>query len=809
MKFTLSWLKQHLETDAALEEISARLTMLGLEVEAIDNPADRLQGFVVGHVLEADRHPNADRLKLCKVDAGGNVLQVVCGAPNARAGLKVILAQPGVVIPVTGEPLKKGKVRDVESQAMMCSWRELLMGEDHSGIVELPADAPVGAPLADVLKLDPVIEISITPNRADCLGVRCVARDLAASGLGTLKPLDSTPVPGRFPSPIAVALDFPAEAATACPLFVGRVLRGVKNGDSPAWLKDRLTAIGLRPISALVDITNYVTHDLARPLHVFDIERLHGATVTARLATEGESLAALNGKTYALTGEMTVIADAAGPEAIAGIMGGEASGCTEATTTLFLESAWFDPVRTATTGRKLDILSDARFRFERGVDPAFVRDGAEIATRLILEICGGEASELVVAGAEPAWEKRIAFRPSRVTALGGISVPPERQAGILRGLGCRVEGEGDSLSVTPPSWRADIGGEHDLVEEVIRINGYDQLPATPLPRPSMPKPLLTPGQRRAAFVRRQLAARGMVETVTWSFLSARQASLFVPETLAEADKAALLAGLTLANPISADLDCMRPSLIANLTAAAGRNADRGQKDLALFEIGPQFDGPEPGQQRAVAAGVRAGRAVPRHWAEKSRAVDAFDAKADLLAAIAAAGANPDSFQVTAGGPAWYHPGRSGSLKLGNKVVGFFGELHPAVLAALDVKGPLAAFELFLEALPAAKARATKARPLLKNSALQAVERDFAFVVDRDIAADALVRAARAADKQLVAAVTVFDLYEGPHVGEGRKSLALQVSLQPQDKTFTDAEIEAVSARIVAAVAKATGGSLRG
>jgi len=799
MKFTLSWLKEHLETDATLAEIEVRLTELGLEVEGVEDPAKDLGGFVIGEILEAEKHPNADRLRVCKVNNGQSVIQVVCGAPNARAGIKVILAQPGTYIPITGEALKKGKVRDVESQGMMCSWRELKLGEDHDGIAELDLGLSVGSKLTEVMSFDPVIEISITPNRADCLGVRGVARDLAASGLGKLKPLNSTKVPGSFQSPISVALDFTPETASACPLFVGRFIRGVKNGESPAWLKDRLTAIGLRPISALVDITNYVTYDLCRPLHVFDAAKVQGQTIIARLAREGETLLALNGKDYTLTGEMTVIADAAGPEAIAGVMGGEHSGCTETTTDVFLEVAYFDAIRTATTGRKLDILSDARFRFERGVDPAFLQDAAEIATRMIQELCGGEASDLVIAGAEPAWKKSVSFRPARVAALGGVEVSKERQAEILRGLGCEVTDAGDSLTVVPPSWRGDITAEHDLVEEVIRINGYDKLPAVPLPRPSMPKPLLTPGQRRANWVRRQLAARGMVETVTWSFLPSASAKLFgggAPE-------------MHLANPISSDLDCMRPSVLPNLVAAAGRNADRGFKDVALFEIGPQFDGPEPGQQRAVACGLRAGRAVPRHWSEKTRPVDAFDAKADLLAAIVAAGGNPDSFQVVAEAPAWYHPGRSGSLKLGNKAVAYFGELHPKLLGEFDIKGAVVAFELFLEALPPQKAKATKAKPALKLSPFQPVERDFAFVVESKVAADALVRAAKNADKQFVTDVSVFDLYEGPHVGEGKKSLALQATLQPLDKTFTDAEIEALSAKIVEAVIKATGGSLRG
>ncbi|MGE5504478.1 MAG: phenylalanine--tRNA ligase subunit beta [Actinomycetota bacterium] len=798
MKFTLSWLKDHLDTDAGLDRIGEVLTMIGLEVEAIEDPARDLAGFVVGHVLEAEKHPNADKLRVCKVSTGTETLQVVCGAPNARAGLKVILAQPGTFIPVTGEKLKKGNVRGVESQGMMCSWRELKLGEDHDGIAELAEDTPVGKRLVEVMSFDPMIEVSITPNRADCLGVRGIARDLAAAGLGRLKPLTVIPVAGKFASPIGVRLDFVSEAADACPLFAGRFIRGVKNGESPQWLKDRLTAIGLRPISALVDITNFFTYDLARPLHVFDAAKVKGS-IHARLAKPGESLAALNGKTYELDPGMTVIADDAGPEALAGIIGGEHSGCTEATTEVFLEAAYFDPIRTAATGRRLEVLSDARFRFERGVDPAFVVPAMELATKMIIELCGGEASEPVIAGTEPDWQKSIVMRPGRVAELGGIDVPLAKIERILHDLGCAVAEHADGLLVNPPSWRADIGAEHDLVEEVIRINGYDAIPAVPLPRPSMPKPVLTPAQRRAGWVRRALAFRGLVESVTWSFLPQAHAELFGGG--AEA--------MRLANPISSDLDVMRPSVLPNLVAAAGRNADRGLKDFGLFEIGAQFDGPEPGQQRTVAGGLRAGRSGPRHWTGAPRAVDAFDAKADALAVLAAAGANPDSFQVAATAPAWYHPGRSGSLMLGNKPVAHFGELHPGVLAKMDAKGPLAAFEVFLEALPQPKARPTKARPLLKVPPFQPLERDFAFIVDSTVAADALLRAAKGADKALIVDAAVFDLYEGANLGEGKKSLAVTVTLQPVEKTLTDEEIEAVARKIVDAVVKATGGTLRG
>ena len=798
MKFTLAWLKDHLETTATLDQIETGLTAVGLEVEGIDDPSRHLDGFIVGHVLEAEKHPNADKLRLCRVDTGAATIQVVCGAPNARVGLKVILALPGTRIPHNGEVLKKGNVRGVESQGMMCSWRELRLGEDHDGIAELAAELVVGARLLDIMSFDPMIEISVTPNRADCLGVRGVARDLAAYGLGELKPLKVEPVPGTFKSPIAIRLEFEPDDLRACPLFAGRHIRGVKNGDSPQWLKDRLTAIGLRPISALVDITNFFTYDLSRPLHVFDAAKVKG-DIRARLARPGESLAALNGKTYALDPSMTVIADEAGPEGLAGIMGAEHSGCTEATTEVFLEAAYFDPIRTAATGRKLEILSDARFRFERGVDPGFVVPAMELATRMILDLCGGEASEPVIAGTEPDWQQSIVLRPERVAALGGVEVQIARMEAILNDLGCAVAEHDDGLLINPPSWRGDIAAEHDLVEEIIRINGYDNIPSVPLPRSPMPKPVLTASQRRSGWVRRQLASRGLVETVTWSFIPEAQARLFgggAPE-------------MHLANPISSDLDVMRPSVLPNLIAAAGRNADRGMRDLGLFEIGPQFDGPEPGQQRQIAAGIRAGKARGRHWADPARAVDAFDAKADALAAIAAAGGNPDSLHVTAEAPPWYHPGRSGSLKLGNKLIALFGEIHPGILGHLDVKGPVAGFELFLEALPPAKPKPTKARPLLKASAFQPLERDFAFILDSAVAADAVVRAAKGADKALVGDVTVFDLYEGDKMAAGKKSLAITVTLQPTEKTLTDEEIEAVAARIVAAVAKATGGELRG
>ncbi|MBF0394122.1 MAG: phenylalanine--tRNA ligase subunit beta, partial [Alphaproteobacteria bacterium] len=576
MKFTLSWLRQHLDTDAPIDAISERLTMLGLEVESIEDPAASLADFTVAQVVEAVQHPDADRLRVCTVDPGdGATLQVVCGAPNARAGIKVILARPGARIPANGEVLKKGKIRGVESQGMLCSWRELGLGEDHAGIAELDPAAKVGGKLVEAMEFDPVFDVSITPNRADCLGVRGIARDLAASGMGKLKPLKAQPVVARLTSPITVSLDFPHEAADACPLFAGRYIRGVSNCESPDWLKRRLTAIGLRPISALVDITNLFTYDLGRPLHVFDAAKVTG-NIRARLAKPGERLLALNGREYELDETMTVIADQAGPEALAGIIGGAHSGCGEDTAEVFLESALFDPVRTAATGRKLGIDSDARYRFERGVDPVSAVSGMEMATRMILELCGGEASEPVIAGAEPNWHRSITLRPERVAGLGGIDIERDGIERILNALGCIVApAERGTLLVHPPSWRADLTAEHDIVEEVIRVNGYDRIPTTPLPRPSMPRTVLTPEQRRVIAVRRALAARGMVETVTWSFTASAAAAQF----------GGVAEGLVLSNPISADLDAMRPSLLPNLVAAAGRNADRGLRDVTLFELG--------------------------------------------------------------------------------------------------------------------------------------------------------------------------------------------------------------------------------
>jgi phenylalanyl-tRNA synthetase beta chain len=799
MKFTLSWLKDHLDTTASLQDITDKLSMIGLEVEGVADRAQALKPFTVAYVREARQHPNADRLRVCIVDTGRGEVQVVCGAPNARTGMKGVFAPVGSYIPGSDLTLKAGKIRGEESNGMLVSERELGLSDEHEGIIDLPEDAPLGASFAAVAGLDdPVIEIAITPNRGDCLGVRGVARDLAAAGLGTLKPLQAEPVKGNFESPIQWRRDLPAGRQDACPYVAGRCFRGVKNGSSPTWLQDRLRAIGLRPISALVDITNYVTFDLGRPLHVFDADKVKGDLVM-RLAEPGAEILALDGETYTLDGEMVAICDDAGPQGIGGVMGGELSGCSEATTNVFLEVALFDPLMVARTGRTLGILSDARYRFERGLDPQSAAWGVEVAARLILELCGGEASAVTSAGAIPLETRRLALRPARVAELGGVTVAPARQAEILGRLGCRVEQAGDVLTVVPPSWRPDIEGEACLVEEVMRIHGYDDIPAVALPRDGdLPRAVLTPAQRRVTAARTALAWRGLYEGVTFSFVSRRQAELFGGGGDA----------LTLANPISADLDVMRPTPLANLAVAAARNADRGFGDLALFEVGPQYLDDTPAGQATVAAGLRRGERQPRHWAGGGGPVDAFDAKGDAEAVLAACEAPADKLQVGRDAPAWYHPGRSGVLRLGPKVLAQFGELHPHVLRALDLKAPAVAFEVFLDAIPLPRAGRQK-RSLLELSPFQPVSRDFAFVVDEEVPAEKVIRAARGADKALIADVALFDVYRGKGVEPGKKSLAIAVTLQPRQATLTDQEIDAVAAKVVAQVSAATGGSLRG
>ena len=736
MKFTLSWLKDYLDTDASAETIAEALTHLGLEVEELSNPAEKLKPFVIASVVEARQHPNADRLRVCRVDPGtGTPVQVVCGAPNARTGMKGVFAPAGVHIPGTGIDLKAGQIRGEMSNGMLLSERELGLSDEHEGIVDLPADAPVGASYAKWAGLDdPVIDVAVTPNRPDALGVYGIARDLAAKGIGRLKPLEPTATVGSLKSPIGVELRFDDPANKPCPLFIGRYFRGVKNGSSPAWMQRRLREIGLRPISALVDITNYITMSYGRPLHVFDADKVKG-TIHARFARDGETIEALDGKSYTLTSEMTVIADDSGPEGIAGIIGGEATGCGPETTNVFLEAAYFDPIRTAATGRALGIVSDARYRFERGVDPAFVEQGAEIATAMILELCGGETSELVIAGKAPIRSLSVTFRLDRVKELAGVDIAADEQLAILEALGFVAAGTDREVVAEVPSWRPDIHEEADLVEEIVRVFGLDKVAHVPLPRlETVTGRHVTLAQRRRFVSARTLAARGMNEAMTWSFLPREQAALFGGG--AEA--------LALANPISSELSDMRPSLLPNLIAAAGRNVARGFADLALFEVGQIYAGDRPEDERVSAAGIRRGMDGPRHWAAKRREIDLFDAKADAQAVLAALGAPVDKLMTFAEGPAWYHPGRVGEFRLGPKNrLAVFGEVHPRVLAAMDITGPLVAFEIDLNAIPLPKSAKTT-RPALDASQFQAVTRDFAFVVSADVPAEKLVRAARGA-----------------------------------------------------------------
>ena len=796
MKFTLSWLKQHLDTDADAQTIADTLTRIGLEVEAIEDKGAALKDFIVAYVVSAEKHPNADKLKLCMVDTGSGIVQVVCGAPNAHTGMKGVFARPGLVIPASGEVLKVSAIRGVESRGMLCSERELLISDEHQGIIELAADAVVGTPASAALGMnDPVIDVSLTPNRGDCTAVYGIARDLAAAGLGNLKSGTVELVAGKFASPIGIHLNFAAGTEKACPMFAGRLVRNVKNGPSPAWVQERLRAIGLRPISALVDVTNFISYDRGRPLHVYDADKLKG-DIQARMARDGETIHALDGKTYTLTSDMCVIADDETVHDIGGIMGGEESGCTAATRNVFIEAALFDPSRIAATGRKLGILSDARYRFERGVDPEFVKPGLELATRLILEFCGGEPSEVVVAGGAPEWRREIEFSAAAVKRLAGLDLPQAEVARILKSLGFEVEA-GERLRVIPPSWRGDVEGAADLVEEVVRIYGIDKVPAAPMPRRhAVARPVLTPAQRRVRLARRTLAARGFNESVSNSFIARAQAKAF-----GGGDDARQID-----NPIAADQDALRPSVLPSLLAAAQRNAARGSADIMLFEIGPQFESGMPGAQTLVAAGIRVGEGA-RSWTKSTHASDAFDVKADMLAVIETLMGGAMTAPLKATAPVWYHPGRSGTLALGPKLIATFGELHPGILRQFDLKGAAAAFEIFLDAIPEPKTK-SRARSAFSPSPFPAVERDFAFVVDAKVTAEEILKAARGVDRVLIERVDVFDVYEGKGVAEGKRSIAVTARLQPKDRTLTDAEIEAVAQKIVAAVTKATGASLR-
>lgn len=823
MKFPLSWLREYLDTTATLDEITTTLSAIGIEVEGVEDRAAALSSFRIARVIEAVQHPNADRLRALRVDVGDGVERsVVCGAPNARTGMLGVAALPGAFIPGTGITLKAGEIRGVKSEAMMLSSREMALGDDHSGIVDLPADAPVGARYVDWAGLDdPIIEIKVTPNRGDALSVRGVARDLAAAGLGTLKPWHAEPVAPAYDTP----LRWEIADGRACIWALGRAVRGVRNGPSPQWLQDRLTAIGLRPISALVDVTNWFTFALGRPLHVFDVAKVKGPTVTMRFAREGETMLALNGKTYALSPEDGIIADAAGPEALGGVIGGEHSGCDEATTEVFIECALFDPVRIALSGRRHGIHTDARARNERGLDPALMREALEGATRMIQELCGGEASTITEAGAEPRWRRTATLRFERIAGLGGLDLPPDEAVARLERLGFAVASrDAASVTVHVPSWRNDVAApivldqdpaldparaakaaegcaateaEADLVEEVLRLGGLDAVPSVSLPVAAVvPAPSLDAKQTRAALARRVLAARGLLECVTYGFTSRRTAALFgeTPDAL------------RVENPISTDLDQMRPTPLATLALAAAANAARGWPDVALGEIGGGYRDATQDGQMAMACGLRTGR-TPPNWAQAARPADALDAKADALAVLEALGVPMAALQVTADAPGHYHPGRSGVVRQGPKaVLARFGQLHPRLCGAMDLPEGAVGFEVFLDAIPEPKRR-KKGAPELP--AFQPLRRDFAFLVDAEVPAEKLLRAAQGADKALIADVALFDRYAGERLPEGKVSLAIQVTVQPRERTLTDAEIEALGQKIVAAVAKATGATLRG
>ena len=798
MKFTLSWLKNHLETDASVDEIAEALTDLGLEVEEIVNPAERLSGFTLGHVKHAEKHPDADKLRVCTVATDEGDLQIICGAPNAREGITVVVCKPGMYIPGLDITISVGKIRGIESFGMMASEREMGLSEEHDGIIELPS-GEIGDQFVDWLaendpsKVDPMIEIAVTPNRPDALGVAGIARDLAAREIGTLKQRDYVPVPGDFESPIKVTID--KDTLDGAPHFTGRLIRDVKNGPSPQWLQDQLKAIGLRPISALVDITNYMTFDQNRPLHVFDADKVHG-NLRVHRAKGGEKLVALDDREYTLQPGMKVISDDKGPESIAGIMGGEKTGCTEDTVNVFLESAFWDYVQIALTGRALKVNSDARYRFERGVDPEYTFEGLEHATQMILDICGGEASSVVEAGKAPNHARAYKLDAVRVRSLVGMEIPESEQRQILTRLGFRLDG--DMAHV--PSWRPDIMGEADLVEEIARVASLTKLQGKPLPRMTagIPKPVMTAGQRRQSMARRTCAALGYNECVTYTFIDQTSAELFGGGN----------ATTMLENPISIEMSYMRPDLLPGLLQAAARNQARGYMDLALFEVGPVFHDSEPGEQRTQISGLLVGRSGPKDVHSASRPVDLFDAKADAEAVLAAIGA-PAKVQIIRGSDAWWHPGRHGKICLGpKKIMGVFGELHPHVLQAMDIKGPAMAFTIWPNEVPQPRKSGTT-RSALEWRDLQAVERDFAFVVDADVEALTLVNAAAGADKALIEDVRVFDEFIGGSVGAGKKSLAITVRLQPSESTLKEKNIDDVCTRIVEKVAKATGGTLRG
>ncbi len=802
MKLTLNWLKDYLDTSASLDEIAKTLTSIGLEVEEIVDRAEIYAPFKVVEVVEAVQHPNADRLRVCQVKReDGSLIQVVCGAPNARAGMKAVYAPEGSYIPGSDITLKKTKIRDVESNGMLVSLREMNLGEDHDGIIDVDLNTPIGTGLADLYGLnDPMIDVALTPNRPDCTGIYGIARDLAAAGLGTLKPHDTTPIPSKFETPIKVQFGFTPETQNACPLFLGRLIKGVKNGPSPSWLQHRLKAVGQKSISTLVDITNYFSLGLGRPLHVFDAAEIKG-NITVRLSRDGETLDALNEKTYTLNDHMTVVCDDTGVIGLGGVMGGVSTGCCDDTVDVYIECAYFDPYRTARTGRDTQIISDARYRFERGIDPAFTLAAMEMATRMVLDLCGGEAGSVVTCGAVPPCNPQFEYTPQHAKKLLGVEIPHATQKKILEDLGFKIESKNDVWVVTVPSWRPDILGAVDLIEEIIRIYGYDKLAVTSLVKHDViTQPAESMARTRTRRIRTSLAAMGLQECVTWSFLDRATAQKFAANDIDE--------NLTLRNPISVELDTMRPSILPNLITAALRNADRGFAHTALFEVGPIFHGLNPDQQPLCAASLRSGEITPPHWAQSSRMCDAFDAKADAFAILESCGVPANSLQVSRGAPSWYHPGRSGVITQGKNILGFFGELHPALVEEMKSSQTLVGCEVFLENVPEGKKKTSTALPLLKLAAFQPITRDFAFVTPDSTMVDEMIKTIRLVDRDVITDVNIFDIYTGKGVEEGMKSVALRVTLQPREKSFTDGDIENVSQKIIAEVNKRTGAALR-
>ena len=781
MKFTLSWLKEHLDTDASVEKIAETLTKIGLEVEEVINPFENMDGFVTAKVEDVENHPDSDHLHVLKVNDGKQILQVVCGAPNVKKGMIGILAHVGAYIPLFGEKIKVGKIRGVESCGMMCAEDEIGVGTDHQGIIELPQNAQIGLSLAEVYKADPVFDISITPNRAECLGVRGVARDLAAAGLGKLKPLNIVRPNSSFASPIKVTV----EDSKACPVYTGRYIRGVNNkAETPKWMKDRLTAIGLRSISPLVDITNYINYDMARPLHVFDADKLKG-NICVRMAKDGEEFVSLEEKKYILDNQSLGVCDDEGIQCLGGIMGGSSKGCSAETVNVFLESALFNPVCIARTGRKFQIDSDSRYRYERWVDPNSNVLGSDYATSLILQICGGEASEIEIAGEENYKPVTTYIRPERLKTFIGIEVGAAKIVEILQRLGFETKEEGDKIWATAPTWRGDIEGEHDLIEEVVRMIGLDNIPAESMPKNYFPKQTLTAEQRRMVTVKHELASRGLLETVTWSFTDSKLAKDF------RKGREPIL----LCNPITAEMDEMRPSVLINLLQGLKGNIARGYSNVCLFECGPEFWGRKPGEQRAVAAGIRSGYTGKKHWLKEERQFDVFDVKADAMAVIAAANGPFDSAKISTDAPEYYHPGRSGVLRLGANIIAYFGEIHPSILKKFGIKQKVCAFEVFLDNIPLPRNTQDKAKKKLELYSFQPVDKDMAFIVDKTIRADDVVAAAKNADRNYIASVRVFDVYEGENLPDDKKSLALTITFQPKEATFGEQDIENMMAKV--------------